>query len=90
MGECHVPLLYSPVSLLDISQAGLEPASGGMGALLFSQFNVAWSSFVPAGGSECESFDASWWFCSAKCGYSISAKFLIYGAHTASVLYSSS
>jgi hypothetical protein len=28
----------------------LEPASGGVGALLFSQCNVAWRSFVQSGG----------------------------------------
>jgi hypothetical protein len=32
-------------------------------------------------GSGCQSFDSSWWFFSAKCGSSISAKFLIYEAH---------
>jgi hypothetical protein len=41
-----------------------------------------WRSFVRAGGSWCQSFDSSWWFFSAKCSSSISAKFLIYGAHT--------
>jgi hypothetical protein len=64
-----------------ISQAGLKPASGGAGALLFSQCNMAWRSFVWAVGSGCQSSDSSWWFFSAKCGSSISAKFLIYGAH---------
>jgi hypothetical protein len=43
----------SPVGLRNISQAGLELASGGMGALLFSQCNVAWISFVWVGGSRC-------------------------------------
>jgi hypothetical protein len=55
-------LIFSPVGLLDVSQAGLEPVSGGTGALLFSQCNVAWRSFVWAGGSECQSFDSSWCF----------------------------
>jgi hypothetical protein len=32
--------------LVCISQAGLEPASGGAGAFLVSQCNVAWRSFV--------------------------------------------
>jgi hypothetical protein len=32
--------------LVCISQAGLEPASGGVEALLFFQCNVAWRSFV--------------------------------------------
>jgi hypothetical protein len=31
----------------------LELASGGTGALLFSQCNVAWRSFIEAGGSGC-------------------------------------
>jgi hypothetical protein len=35
-------LICSPVGLLDVSQAG-------SGALLFSQCNVAWRSFVQAG-----------------------------------------
>jgi hypothetical protein len=67
--------------LICISQAGLEPASGDTGALLFSQCNVVWRSFVQAGGSGCWSFDASWCFFSAKCGSRVLAKFLIYRAH---------
>jgi hypothetical protein len=67
--------------LVRISQAGLEPVSGGAGALLFSQCKVAWRSFVWARGTGCLSFASSWWFFSAKCGSSISGKFLIYGAH---------
>jgi hypothetical protein len=31
---------FSPVGLLDVSQADLEPASGDTGALLFSQYKV--------------------------------------------------
>jgi hypothetical protein len=42
--------------LVCFSQAGLQPISGGTGALLACQCNVAWSSFVWAGGSECWSF----------------------------------
>jgi hypothetical protein len=34
--ECHMMFICSPVGLLDVSQAGLEPVSGSMGALLFS------------------------------------------------------
>jgi hypothetical protein len=68
-------LICSPVGLLDVSQAGLELVSGGAGALLFSQCNVAWRSFVQAGGSGCRSFASSWFFFSAKCGSSISVKF---------------
>jgi hypothetical protein len=56
----------------------LELASGCMGALLFSHCNVVWRSFVQAGGSGSR---CSWCFFSAKCGFSISAKFLICGAH---------
>jgi hypothetical protein len=67
--------------LVCVSQAGLEPVSGSAGALLFSQCNVLGRSFVWAGGSGCQSFDSFWWFFSAKCGSSVSAKFLIYGAH---------
>jgi hypothetical protein len=65
-----------------ISQAGLGLMSAGMGVLLFSQCNMAWRSFLQAEGSQCWSFDSSWCFFSAKCGSSISAKFLIYRAHT--------
>jgi hypothetical protein len=36
----------STVGLPDVSQAGLEPASGARGALLFSQYNMAWRSLV--------------------------------------------
>jgi hypothetical protein len=71
----------SPVGLPNVSQAGLELASGDVGALLFSQCSMAWRSFVWAGGSGCQSFDSSWCFFSAKCGSSISAKFLIYRVH---------
>jgi hypothetical protein len=66
--------------LSDVSQAGLEPASGDTGALLFSQCNLAQRR---AGVSGYESPDSSWCYFSAKCGSNISAKFLIYGAHTA-------
>jgi hypothetical protein len=49
----------SPVGLPNVSRAGLELASGGMGALLFSQCNVVWRSFPWARGSQCQSFDYS-------------------------------
>jgi hypothetical protein len=52
----------------------------GLGALLFSQCNLVWRSFPQAVGSGCQSFNSSWCFISAKCGSSISAIFLIYGA----------
>jgi hypothetical protein len=68
----------SPVSLLNVSQAGLELTSGGTGALLFSQCTVVWGSFVWAMGSGCQSFDSFWCFISAKCGSSVSAGFLIF------------
>jgi hypothetical protein len=73
-----MPLICSPVGLN--FQAGLELASGSAGTLLFSQCNVVWRSFVWAEGSGCQSFDSSLWFSSDKCGSSISAKLLIYGA----------
>jgi hypothetical protein len=64
--------------------AGCLPSrfrASGAGALLFSQCNVAWRSFVQAEGSGCQSFNSSWCFFSAKYGSILSAKFLIYGAH---------
>jgi hypothetical protein len=84
--EYCVPLICSPVGLLNVSQAGLEPVSGGAEALLFSHCNVAWRSFVWAGESGCQSFDSSWCFSSAMCGSSFSAKFLIYGTYATSAL----
>jgi hypothetical protein len=72
---------FSPVGLLNISQAGLESVSGSMGALLFSQCNGVCRRFVWAGGSECQNFDSSWWFFPSNCGSSVSAKFLIYRVH---------
>jgi hypothetical protein len=63
--------------LPNVSQAGLELASGNLGALLFSQCNVAWRSFLQPRGSGCQSFDSSWCFVSMKCDSSISARFLI-------------
>jgi hypothetical protein len=71
----------SLAGLLNVSQAGLELVSGGIGALLFSQCNMAWRSFVQAKVSGCWSFDSFWCFISTKCGTSFSARFLIYGAH---------
>jgi hypothetical protein len=55
-------LIFSPVGLLNVSEAGLEPVSGGTSSLLFSQCKVAWRSFVWAGGSGCQSSDSSWCF----------------------------
>jgi hypothetical protein len=48
--------------LVCVSQAGLEQASAGMGALLFSQCNVVWRSFVRDGDLGCQSFASSWCF----------------------------
>jgi hypothetical protein len=78
----HLPLICSTIGLLDVSQVGLEPASGSWGALLFSQCNIVWRSFVRAGGSEFGRPDSSWCLFSAKCGPFISAKLLIHVAHT--------
>jgi hypothetical protein len=50
-------------------------------AHLFSQCNVAWRSFLWARGSGRGSFDSSCCLISAKCGSSISARFLVHGAH---------
>jgi hypothetical protein len=75
-------LICSPVGLMDVSQAGLEPVSGGAGALLFFRCNMVQRSFVQPGGSGCCSPESSLCFFSAKCGPSISAMFLIHKAHT--------
>jgi hypothetical protein len=40
--------------------------SGGAGALLVSQCNVAWRSFVWAGDSGCQRFAFSWCFFSVN------------------------
>jgi hypothetical protein len=52
-----------------------------MGALLFSQYDVPWGSFVWAGGSGCWNFDSSCCFFSVKCGCSVLVRFLILGGH---------
>jgi hypothetical protein len=67
--------------LVCISQTDLEVVSGGVGALLDSQCNMAWRSFVPAGDSECWIFASSWCLFFAKGGSRSSARFLTYGAH---------
>jgi hypothetical protein len=46
-----VPLVCSPVVLLDVSKAGLMQATGSVGVLLFSQCNMVWKSFVWDEGS---------------------------------------
>jgi hypothetical protein len=66
---------FSPVGLLNVSQAGLEPVSGSVAALLFSQCNMAWRSFPWARGLGCQSFHFPCCFISTKCGSSISARF---------------
>jgi hypothetical protein len=71
----------SPVGLPNVSQAVLEPVSGGVGALLFSQCNMAWRSFPRASRSGYWRFDSSWCSISTKCSSSISGIFLIYSAH---------
>jgi hypothetical protein len=50
-------------------------------ALLFSQCNMAWRSFLWARGSGCRRFDSPLCFISARCGFSISARFLIHTVH---------
>jgi hypothetical protein len=50
-------------------------------ALLFSQCNVAWRSFLWARGSGCQSFDSPWYFISTKCGSNISARILTHRGH---------
>jgi hypothetical protein len=82
LGEYCVMLGAHLFGLPNVSQAVSELAYGSAGALLFSQCNVAWSSFVQAGGSGCLCFDSSWCFFSAKCSSSASARVLIYRAHT--------
>jgi hypothetical protein len=57
-----VTVICLPAHLLDVSQAGLEPVSGSAGSLWLSQCNVAWRSFVWAGGSGCWSPGSSWCF----------------------------
>jgi hypothetical protein len=56
----------------------------------FLSVNVTWRSSVRARGSGCRSFDSSLCFFSVKCGSSVSARFLIYGAHAVSADKSSS
>jgi hypothetical protein len=58
LGECHVTLGTQLFGLPNVSQAGLEPASGSVAALLFSQCNVAWRTYPWARGSGCQSFDS--------------------------------
>jgi hypothetical protein len=45
-GEIPHDAWCSPVGLLNVSQTGLEPASGGTGFFLFSQCNMEWRGFV--------------------------------------------
>jgi hypothetical protein len=62
-GDCGDTMCHLFAHLLVcISQAGLEPVSVGTGALLVSQCNMAWRSFVRAGGLRCRGFSSSWWF----------------------------
>jgi hypothetical protein len=73
--EYQVPLICSSVCL------PLPSGFGSVGTLQVSQCNIAWRSFVQARGLGCQSFAFSWCFFSAKCGSSISVRFLIFGAH---------
>jgi hypothetical protein len=52
-----------------------------VGALLFSQCNMEWRSFPLERVQWCWSFDSPWCFISAKCGFSVSARFLNHRAH---------
>jgi hypothetical protein len=61
---------------------GWSQCLAAVGALLFSQCNVAWRSFPQARGSGCRSFDSPWCFISTKCGSRVSARFLNHGGHT--------
>jgi hypothetical protein len=82
LGEYHMMLGTHLFGLPKVSQASLEPVYGSGTALLFSQCNVVWRSFLQARGSGYRSLDPPWCFISAKCGSSISARFLIQRAHT--------
>jgi hypothetical protein len=63
--------------LLNVSQAGLEPAEvlAVAAAHLCFQCNVACRSFLQARGSGYQSFNLPWYFISTKCGSSVSARF---------------
>jgi hypothetical protein len=67
--------------LPNVSQAVFELTShGSRSPLVF--LSVMWSgSFLQARGSGRQSFDSPWFFISAKCGPSISARVLIHRAH---------
>jgi hypothetical protein len=41
-----------------------------VGALLYSQCNMVWKSFLRTRGSGCRNFDSPWCFISTKCGLS--------------------
>jgi hypothetical protein len=53
LGEYCMMLGTHLLGMLNISQAGLKAAYCSVGALLFSQCNVAWRSFVWVRGSGC-------------------------------------
>jgi hypothetical protein len=65
--------------LVCVSQAGLEWTFGSVGALMFSQCNVAWRSH---GGSGCQIFYSSWCFFFCQVWLQHLRKFFIYGAHS--------
>jgi hypothetical protein len=56
LGEYHVTLGTHLCGMPNVSLAGLELVSGSMGTFLFSQYNVAWRSFVWDRGSGCQNF----------------------------------
>jgi hypothetical protein len=75
--EYHVMLRAPMFGLPNVSQPGLEWHLAVAGALLSSQCNVAWRSFLQARGSVCWSFGSPWCFISAKCGFSIQQGFWV-------------
>jgi hypothetical protein len=67
--------------LLDVSQAGLELVSGGMGALLFSHLTWCGEALYGLWVQGANVLILLGAFFSAKCGSSFSVRFLIYRAH---------
>jgi hypothetical protein len=67
--------------LVCISRAGKDLASGCAGVLLVSPYNVAWRSYVQAGGLEVSEFCFFLVFSSAKCSSSVSAIFDLWSSH---------
>jgi hypothetical protein len=84
LGQYHIMLGAHLFGLPNVSQAGLKLASGGGRCPPVFSVNVLWRIFLWARGSGCQSFDSLCCFISTKCDSSISARFLIHGAHPAS------